>query len=718
MVFCFLGSWDMTKKKIKNDSWLKKQMDKLFSDNKKVVEKQEKKDPINKPITSPKTARKNREKSEQTDKRSLSVKKEEKNIPEWGHSTPMQPNYNDYKHMNLKDNEEDEHIDPFSEDQYVADDEYDDDEYDDDKYDDQDLEQQYDIQGDDDINNEQVKENRINVPKRFNEKNEEDEHIDPFSEDQYVADDDIQEEDTSKVISDDELQDIIEHAYEQNYEASATDILDDILNEGYVLEDGSEIHLNRVKSCKSVWMNKKKKALYEMQLLQEYKKKKEQVGEVEPKKTEKVFLICPGCNKKVKDGSKFCPECGYSFMKVNSPPAPPPATSPQEGGNRVPDQTTQQQGNWAQQQQGSKPQPAYINVGDLKRKSKLEIMVDTYNSAVDSGNPMLQRVMLEGITNYVYNLEDDDPNRKLINTIITSMIKDNKGKDPIDDMTKLASVFQKFQPQPQNTSESVEMTRAITRSIDHGISELRTGISEATGGGQDITQLFASCPVCKQPILKDSKICSYCGAMFEMPSAPGVYPQNQAQQAHFQQQQYQQQQRSGQMKKSSSHPQPKTIPQQQQVQEPNPAIQHQSQQVQAQQPQKPQISDNEYKKIQDYAKRLANFITKGKDPVKTVKAAWTFLDQEDKEKIIMGLILGRNRLFYILDRLAPLYPELQNYVSIVKSAKGIVWIDLAFETVSQKAHEEQLKISKEKLAMEIKQIETRLGFEIPLQMEG
>lgn len=358
----------------------------------------------------------------------------------------------------------------------------------------------------------------------------------------------------------------------------------------------------------------------------------------------------------------------------------------------------------------------------------MDTLFDKLDYAREVGDGSLSELCVYAIEKELDKEGGDGKNDKLLNTLVKGLIENkggggNKDIDAINMLDKVTDIQQKLTPKASQTSENVEMTKAIGGIVKEGITEVRETVNDIWGSGsekekaQQVLDHIAACPVCKNPIFKDNEFCGYCGARFSALPQEGVYPDQQ------QQQQAQPRKRvSGKQQEHDSMKSSYGQQQQQQAQQPQQPPPQQPQQGPPQQPPTqpipepqppPNLDPADIKKAKKYAKRLANAIAKGKNPVKMLKLGWGLAGKADREKMLVASIIGRERWFWVIDHFIPHFPDMHQELATIKSQQGVDFLDVAIDEIKNCARKANLSIKKSRFEEIRSELETKIGFHIP-----
>jgi hypothetical protein len=354
-----------------------------------------------------------------------------------------------------------------------------------------------------------------------------------------------------------------------------------------------------------------------------------------------------------------------------------------------------------QQQFVAQPNPAPFVLPP--RMTRLEILFQQLDSAIKQNNPGLARIVADGIyAEYDRGGEGGGNDNKmwgLMSTMVSGMFNKQmtEKSNPMKDMRDMAGLMKELMPDRGSESETVQMTKAVGEIVHHTTGELKDTILTVTGHRDDAGKVGV-CPYCNKMIPADSLVCSYCGGRLASSPQAGVYPEPQEQIP-------QNVPPPAQPPMQSTYARPPTP-------NPIPPVQSQIQASPVQQSGGSTISKDieQYKKS---VKKLTNYIAQKDNPNSLINFGWKFLDAEEKEKAVLAVVIGKDRLYYCVDRLAPQYPDMAQQIELLKSVDGRAWVESALKAIEEKAREEKVRIQPERFALLLKEIQDIMGFEIP-----
>lgn len=373
-------------------------------------------------------------------------------------------------------------------------------------------------------------------------------------------------------------------------------------------------------------------------------------------------------------------------------------------------QQYQQQPQPVPQQQPQQQVNTDLNINDFKKKTQLEVYIDNFNDARRAGDVPMQKMMGMGIFAEMDKADSgsSDPAFKLLNTVISASMGKNKDeKSDFDKMEQFTNMYAQIN-QGSGKSDAVGITEAVVEGAKVVSHEISDTILVASGN-KNASSNMAVCPNCKKVVPVDSVRCPYCSARFVAVPQEGVYEEPQ----------YEEQEGTTPPQMAAQHHQEQKGPmhskyQPQPPQPPQPAAPGAPEEQMAPQPvERINMSEAENKEYTSYIKKLSNLIAQKNDPKQLIDIIWGSLDQEDKEKACLGVVLGPERLYYILERITPQYPDLKQNLDIIASTDGRAWINSALVTVKDKLDNEGFLTEEGKLPGMVKELQDKLGFVIP-----
>jgi len=518
--------------------------------------------------------------------------------------------------------------------------------------------------------------------------------------------------------------------YDEDDEIMASEIKDEMDKAGFVDEEGNDLTTQAIRGFKKSWINRQDALEEKAKRLHELREGINERNNVDRRLNEQIRdakkeLRSPAPDEYTAPEQSEDPEQPFPTQEIaqpnpiSQPQAPPPPKpdqyfqpqdsrpppimqqqqqyqQPQFQQQPVQQQQPQQQ-QYQQPQQQPQQQPPQqfkeLDVNDFRKKTKLETYIFNFNEARKLGDDTLARTMMLGIATEM-DKEESSGGDKYFKLVETMLKNKTESGDTVDQFSKMMGVMGPYMGGQQ--SETVAITEAITGSVNHFTTEVKDTILVATGKS-DVGDTVAKCPMCQKLVPADSVQCPYCSAQFQRAPQEGVSQQQpgppQGMAGRYQEQ------------GAPPPPQQQAPPPQQPQGAPPP-----------QQPPPPQQAQNDqtqFDVLKPYISQLSNFIVQKNDPATVADMFWGGTLPEDRSKVLFAIILGAERIQYILERLIPRFPDMKQQYDIISSVYGNTFLIKGHVRLKAHIDNEGLKVQKGVIPKMKADLEQIIGFEIP-----
>lgn len=370
------------------------------------------------------------------------------------------------------------------------------------------------------------------------------------------------------------------------------------------------------------------------------------------------------------------------------------------------------------------------------KKTTIEVLIEGFERASAKGDLGAMSLFADNLSRAVERADESSasgsrpgPMDKFAETMIGVMGKSfedkvvgkgGKGENEFEKVKGYFTFFKDLQGGQGDVDPNVQMASIITKGIEHGITETRKTILQVSGHSDDNEP--EPCPTCNRLVPVDALLCPYCGTRFETEQAPAVP----AQQPVPQIPQYTQQRQPQYMTPSQipkqyapqvpAYAPPQVAPQvQQPAQAPTPAMPQEAQPMI-----QPAVYDGvlkfdqkELDSYKGYIKKLASAITHKLDILTPITFLWPLMEDKNKKWAMVAVILGEQKIYFILNQVAPQLPDMAKEIAILNSVDGHSVVSEALTALEAKIVKEGMKIPRTELKAMADELEYKLGFQIP-----